>query len=569
MILIYIGVQVCLTEVISGARYDFTQLTTLPVNGLLVITALAIVYLIIGRLPISMFVVEAICGLLALVNHYYSMFRGAPFELIDALSAGTAAAVIGGYDLSVDTEVFLWILLSLSVLGSICLMQRRHLRSRISMGSAGLVMVIGVIFAGLYTHHVDYWDLNRFTRQLGYLNSVLTYGKIDLSVRQPAGYSQEAVTEILENYSAQDLTEQPDIIVVMNESWADLPVAYQFTTNTDGMPFIHSLNENTIKGTMLSSVYGGSTAVTEWEFLTGGTTAFLSSGCNPYVQYVRREEESLASELVGNGYRAIAFHPEQPTNYHRNTVYPYLGFEQFYSIQDDLADTTILRGNYMADSADVHDLIDIYEQNVSDEPLFLFNVTMQNHGGYSWEESEIPVTVSAADEDLQYVQLDEYLSMIRETDCAFEELVTYYEQVDRPTIILMFGDHEPGVSSELLEAMKGHYHTVAGEGNGMEQYQVPFVLWANYDIEEDNDVLISPGFLRAYLLDKAGIALGSYDQFLLDCHESIIAINAFGYYDAEGAWHTLQDIVEDSILSQYQILQYGKLFDKEMDATVY
>ena len=67
----------------------------------------------------------------------------------------------------------------------------------------------------------------------------------------------------------------------MNESFSDLNVLGDFTTNEDYMPYLHSLQngaENTVTGYLNVSVCGGNTANTEFEFLTGNSMAFLPQG---------------------------------------------------------------------------------------------------------------------------------------------------------------------------------------------------------------------------------------------------------------------------------------------------
>ena len=64
----------------------------------------------------------------------------------------------------------------------------------------------------------------------------------------------------------------------MNETFADLNVVNHIKTNKEVMPFINSLKENTIKGHMLVSVFGGGTSNSEYEFLTGNSMAFLPKG---------------------------------------------------------------------------------------------------------------------------------------------------------------------------------------------------------------------------------------------------------------------------------------------------
>lgn len=86
-----------------------------------------------------------------------------------------------------------------------------------------------------------------------------------------------------------DLTKKPNIIVIMNEAFSDLAVLGDYTTNTEVMPFISSLSENTQKGWMYSSVKGGNTANTEFEFSTGLSMYFLPTGSIPYQQYIKSE----------------------------------------------------------------------------------------------------------------------------------------------------------------------------------------------------------------------------------------------------------------------------------------
>lgn len=95
-------------------------------------------------------------------------------------------------------------------------------------------------------------------------------------------------------------------------------------------------------------------------------------------------------------------------------------------------------------------------------------------------------------------------------------------------------------------------------------YTVPFILWANYSVEQESGVLTSPGFLRARLLKTAELPLSRYDQFLLTCSETYPAINVIGYYDKEGNVNEVEDVFEEELLTEYQILQHANMFDKKV-----
>ena len=87
-------------------------------------------------------------------------------------------------------------------------------------------------------------------------------------------------------------------------------------------PFLHSLEENTVKGWAFSSVFGGTTANSEYEFLTGNTTAFLPAGTVPYQMYVSSGDPTLVGQMAALGYRTVAAHPYRSSGWSRPSVYP-------------------------------------------------------------------------------------------------------------------------------------------------------------------------------------------------------------------------------------------------------
>lgn len=95
------------------------------------------------------------------------------------------------------------------------------------------------------------------------------------------------------------------------------------------------------------------------------------------------------------------------------------------------------------------------------------------------------------------------------------------------------------------------------------KYFTDFLIWANFDIEEQDDLLISTNYLRPLLLQTANCEISSYDRFLLELMEEYPAINAFGYFDKEGMWHGLEETSE--ALKQYSYIQYYNAF-RQSDA---
>ena len=148
----------------------------------------------------------------------------------------------------------------------------------------------------------------------------------------------------------------------MNESFSDLGIVGNFETNEDYMPFVHSMQKgqkNTITGNLLVSTFGGGTANTEFEFLTGDTMAFLPFGCSPYQMYVKSEMPSLVGALEAQNYQTVAMHPYLSTSWNRPQVYQSFGFDEQCYEDSFPSDVERVRGR-VSDSASYKKIIELY-----------------------------------------------------------------------------------------------------------------------------------------------------------------------------------------------------------------
>ena len=161
----------------------------------------------------------------------------------------------------------------------------------------------------------------------------------------------------------------------------------------------------------------------------------------------------------------------------------------------------------------------------------------------------------------RFSTVDQYLSLVYQSDRAFEYLVDYFSRVEEPTMILMYGDHQPQVATNFYTELLGSSPTAA---QAQKKQAVPFVLWANYDIPEQEGVETSINYLSSLLIETARLPMTGYQQFLRGLSETVPAVNAVGYMDTDGSWHEnlseLSQTARDA-LGKYQILQYNELFD--------
>ena len=553
----------------------------------------------------------------AMVNHYYFQYRAQAIEFSDLSMAGTAKNVMnGGYHLTVTQDVlFVYVAFALMLIGintEACRgLPAKRWRNRLAVAAAAAGCVL-IVAENLPV--VNLWNTNIATLHHGYALSFFSFMEKSLEKPTPAGYSAAEAEQILAKYAAAGTPDggkssaaaiksenekaaaaaaasdsgkpseaetggetassvssdsgtglaSPNVIVVMNEAFADLPTVYGFDTDVDDLPFIHSLEGNNVrKGWMLSSVFGGTTANTEYEFLTGNSTAFLNGGSVPYTQYINSRQESLAWMLKNRGYQTTAFHPYLASGYKRYKVYPLLGFDTFHSSEDGLLYDDKIR-TFISDSSDFKDLEHIFEQNDDGKtPQFIFNVTMQNHGNYNADTPAVDVTVKPTDGKLaSLAQLEEYLALAHATDQAFEELLTYFAQVKEPTIILMFGDHQPGLNEETLRTICPEMYEDGAALSVLEKkYTVPYIMWANFDLTSEELQFTSPNFLRSYLLENAGIEGSAYDRFTAAVRREYPAINILGYSDAAGELHSVSELGQEPLLSDYRKVAYYNLFD--------
>ena len=112
-----------------------------------------------------------------------------------------------------------------------------------------------------------------------------------MAVEQPKDYSDENVSNIMASISERETSkvtsadaESPNVIAIMNESWADFESFGNLELSESVMDYIQSLDA--VRGSAYASVFGAGTSTSEFEFLTGNSMAFLPSGSIPYQQYI-------------------------------------------------------------------------------------------------------------------------------------------------------------------------------------------------------------------------------------------------------------------------------------------
>lgn len=536
-----------------------------------------ILLLIFNRVRYSILAGDILLYAAAIGNYFVMAFRGTPITPADIYALGTAMDVADHYTLSYDKPAIVATVVLLALCVAACKLDTYKLftwKKRLIALAVTAILAVGQTFFMTRTEFletkgikVNFWNQKSGYRKNGYILSFLMNIQYTI-VSEPEGYSAKAVDRMAEAYPVttgknKKLKQKPNIVVIMNETFADLNVVNKIKTNKEVMPYISSLKENTIKGNMLVSVFGGGTSNSEYEFLTGNSVSTLPLNGNAYTQFVKHKVPSLASQLKEQGYDTMAFHPYKAHGWNRDTVYPLLGFDRFL---DETAMNPMgekFRGWY-SDSEDYNKVIDIFNKKKPGDPLFMFNVTIQNHGGYLIADKNFKEEIKIIDEKATDTA-NRYLSLIHESDRAFEKIINYFKNQEEPTIVLMFGDHQPKLEDSFYELLYGKSLSSLSLHDLQKKYTVPYVMWANYDIDEkENTGNVSANYLASMMLEQTNLKMSAYNQFLLNLQKTIPAINANGYVTSSGKDRSLEENNEyTKLIQQYQYVQYNSLMDKK------
>ena len=560
----YFGFAINYRNIANPAGYVFH-------NVVILFIVLLLVLFITANLNITVIIGAIINPIWALIHYFVYQFRGSIFIPNDIRSLGTAVTVADRYEYFINSDIwrmctfsFVIILLAANY-KKVYVMQKRKVFSITGTVVLSLLIIIvyNINFIKLFNLPYAHYKQDEWYDGVGYTLGFIEVMKKN-KVKAPDNYNEDTIRELALKYS-KDMDGSdavlPNIIVVMNEAYADLGDLGEIETNIDYMPYYHSLKttSDTAVGRTLVSVLGGNTCQSEYEFLTGNSIEFAPNTF-PYTSEISGDIYSVVTTLKSQGYHAIATHPNVSTNWKRNVVYKYLQFDDLYFI-DDYEDSEHIR-EFVSDKA-LFDKILTWLDN--SQPQFVFAVSMQNHGGYiedTIREGEpFPVVIKG---ETAPEGIDEYLSLIYETDKAMEEFIEQLDMLERPTVFVMFGDHFPMMTDEFQEYIMDEGDWQSEFEKSQVQYATPYIVHANYDVDLSNiPEYMSVNYLATDILDACGLDMSPYNNYLLEMQQDIPALNAFGFKTKDNNWYKYSDEYPAEYaekLTEYNILQYNSIY---------
>lgn len=550
-------------------------------NLVLYTVLLLVFFAITNRTQYSAVLLWTVTFVFGLTNYFVFSFRGIPVLAADLLSLGTALNVAGSFEYTYD----IWVLWAASIFATftgvmLSLAPYRGFKWIKRIIIAGVTIVI-VVCAEYFYINTDYvtklgivdsqWKPQATYAENGSMLSFVTSWKY-VKTEKPEGYAVDEIKKVTSKYKSDETSktsakskQMPNVIAIMNESLADFSFDGELETTEDYIPFIRSMKENTIKGKLYVSIWGANTANSEFEFLTGNSLAFFAPRSVPYNNYVNGVVPSLTRTLAAQGYMGNnAYHPYRRSGWNREHVYNCFGFNHFYS--DEYYKKSEYIRNFISDKSDMEQIIKDYEtaRKNSDDPFYLFNVTVQNHGGYVGNRGVVDAEVKAKSSEMRSKEVNQYLTLAKKSDEAFEELIKYFEKVDEPTVVVMFGDHQPPLSNQFYSNLFGTDVEKLSTEQTANMYSTPYVIWANYDIEEQQNFDMSANYLSSYMLKLIGADLTGYNKYLLELQKKVPVITGMFYAGDDGVFHAVDETSKYSdLINEYSQIQYNGLFDQD------
>lgn len=542
-------------------------------NILLYLSIYMFLISIVKKWSITIWIPTIFFVIMGIVNAVVKAIRSTPISGGDIFSLKTAMTVAGSYNLNFDMEFVLKTGAGLCFLAGVLFFvifshlqyrkEKQEFPVKARITSSGLSIIFWLLL--ISTNNIisfvgvkaDYWshETNGFAYNL-YLQLK------EIMISEPEEYQVEELQQQLKGYSSDEAVvsaEYPNIIAVMNESFADLEVLGEFETNKEVLPVLKGLKENTIQGDLYVSIYGGNTANSEYEFLTGHSIGYFSERVVPYQMYLHEEKENLFTQMKDLGYETVFMHPYGSYGWNRVSVYNYFGVDRMF-FEEDMDSLSYIR-QYATDSSQYEVVKALLEENKGSEPMFIFDVTVQNHGGYTGDIEQVRKEISL--EGKTYEETGNYLNLVHESDRALGEFLEYLESYEEPVAVIFFGDHQPAVESEFVEAMTGYSMNAMPQSERQKMYTTPYFIWTNYDIEEQQNVDMSLNYLSSYAMEVLGLPMTGHQKYLMNLYQEYPIINTVGIMDVSGNHISYQEVngeCEEAI-NRYHNIIYNYMFD--------
>ncbi len=531
-----------------------------------------------GRHLPAILTVGLFSNLIGIATYFKLEMRNEPLLPWDLYQIGELVSIMGEVELNVSPNMIYTaiIYLLLCIVGCLVTLPCGRKKIRFTVGSlsmlASLCMVLFVFFNSSVTLALgiepDMWLQDRYYRYNGVMSGFLTNVPL-LDIEKPTGYNEETVNRIADGVADDETAPNevpPDIIFLMAEGFWDMEELPGIVYDRELMPNFNRLAEEAASGWAYSPSYGGGTCDVEFEALTGFSMEFLPSGSKPYQQYINSDIFSLPWVLKEDGYETLAIHGYGELFWNRDVAYPRLGIDTFIS-EEDMQGADRRRG-FISDMAMVDRIITEQQNRSSDDnPLFIHAITIQNHTTYyptAYPEDEM-VNIIENDVGLSQDiigQLEDCATGISEMDAALGHLTDYLLTVERPTIVVFWGDHLNPMS-DGYGVFEDTGFIELGDSSHPDLFKLPLLIWSNTEKETIDLGVLSTYNISPVMMDIYDLDTPTFFDFLIEQLDDYTASSNGVMYFPNGNYTRQRTAEQEDMLYEHSILQYDLMFGEK------
>jgi len=446
-------------------------------NAIIILCTLSL-SMLFSKKRFFIFTLSFLWLLLGITNCVVMTFRSTPLVAVDFLLIISAWPIIDMYldfwHIVLIVALFVFVTILIIKLWKSSPKQKVHYwRSIVGI----CVMAVVVFFAtniaiGVNIVSEDFYNLPKVYEDYGFAYC-FSKSVVDIGIDKPEEYTEEraeGILKLLGETSTVKPKDTPNIIYVQLESFFDVNHLERYSFSENPVPVFTELKEKYPHGFLTVSTVGAGTANTEFEVLTGINLDFFGAGEYPYETILRKVPcESLSYNLRELGYTSHAIHNHIGSFYSRNIVFPNLGFDTFTSLEymQDIEQNAL---GWAHDSVLTKEVLDALRS--TDNSDFVFAISVQAHGKYP-DVIDFPQKITATEpEDTErLVGFPYFINQLHETDAFIGDLIGALERMNEPTILVIYGDHLPGLEIDPNEL------------ENEDIFQTEYVIWTNTDIK--------------------------------------------------------------------------------------
>lgn len=465
-----------------------------------------------------------------IVHRTKVIYRNAPFRVSD-LALSFEALKMSQNSFKPDFTsivIFLVTLVILIIISRFFKSEKLRVRDRL-MGILSIIISSVLLFNFVYSKDKIYNSLplnGNVYNLIDHFNSkgfnyTFLFNLKKSFVRPPEGYDKKEMenrdrVDHGEDISVIKYNPRPNIIWIMGEAFTDLSQDehFSFAPGNDPNENFKKLQKiSVMQGRIVTPSFGGGTGDTEFDVLTGALTIDCAPDESFAFNAIKRDVSSLPSLFNTIGYKTMAFHPGFAWFYGRQDVYPKLGFQDNFFLEN--IDQPEMKGGYVSERqfSEIFRSRFLQALENSDEPIFSYGLDIQNHGPYFYDKygKNLPYQCKVTLSEEAANNFGSYFLGVKDMDIMLGEVYDMIMSLDEPTIMVFYGDHLPGLGSDPSAfdeiGIKLSQDDLAKE---IEFYSTPYVILANEsgraflnreNVEIQDGNAVSANYLPSMVLD--------------------------------------------------------------------